>query len=87
MREKRNIFLTPHFQNLNARSRFFKFTPCKIKIYDRKEGASGDGNLCGGEEEITYVTLSEGIVRNKNIYQPAVHEKGWSEEKLIKYVI
>ena len=41
----------------------------------------------GGEEEITYVTLSEGIVRNKNIYQPAVHEKGWSEEKLIKYVI
>jgi hypothetical protein len=23
-------------RNLNARSRFFKFTPCKIKIYDRK---------------------------------------------------
>jgi hypothetical protein len=25
--------------------------------------------------------------RNKSIYQPAVHGKGWSEEKLIKYVI
>lgn len=37
----RKKYAEKHFlyaRNLNARSRFFKFTPSKIKIYDRKNG-------------------------------------------------
>ena len=48
------------------------FPGVKIHIWQR-------GILCIAEE------LK--MEKNKGIYQPEVHGKGWSEEKLIKYVI
>lgn len=78
-------------RNLNARSRFFKFTPCEIKIYDRK----GKREEMRGWRQLTYATAPDGGGRIqcgwwkgiKTFISRGYMEKVGSGEKLIKYVI